>query len=118
LPFSIKAAVHRKRVSYGVLVMMTVLSLIVGGYTAFMWFINFPIGFMMFDDTKSLYNPRVWMLFVSTITAPPVCLFSLGFAWMFYTSERYAVACYVALIPWINILLSNSRSCLENPMQS
>ena len=50
-------------------------------------------------------NPVIWILFISFITAPLVCLFSLVFAWKFYTTEQYAVACYVSLIPWVNILL-------------
>lgn len=103
LPFNIKKTVHRKSSSFVVLTVMTFLSLIVACFTTVMTFI-IPAAFMMFDAPRS-QRPAIWILFISFITAPLVCLFSMVFAWRFYTTERYAVACYVSLIPWVNILL-------------
>jgi hypothetical protein len=80
---------------------MTFFWLIVSFFTLAMTFI-IPAAFMMFDNGSS---PTIWTLFIIFVTTPLVCLFSLVFAWRYYTTERYAIACYVSLIPLTNILL-------------
>ena len=96
-----KYPAYRKSFTFYVLIAMTFFSLVFSFFTLVMTFI-IPGAFMLFDGGSS---PTIWILFLSFITTPLVCLISLVLAWRCYKTERYTVACYVSLIPWVNILL-------------
>lgn len=87
--------------SFGLLIVMTFFSLIASFFSIVMTFI-IPMAFAMIENANNLTD---WIVFISFITIPPVCLLSLVSAWICYTTKRYEVACYFSLIPWINIFL-------------
>ncbi len=91
----------RKKFALFLLMIMTSLSAILSLLALFLTFI-IPGAFMMFDNGSS---PAIWILFVSFITIPLVCLVSLVISWRCYRSTQYTVACYVSLIPLINVIL-------------
>ncbi len=59
---------------------------------------------MLFDAPGSTSNPGTILLFWSAFTFPVVCVVAIATAWILYTRKRVRAACWVALIPLLNLI--------------
>jgi hypothetical protein len=60
-------------------------------------------SFFLFDAPGSEKNPATILLFWSALTFPLVCVLSLAAAWILYARKHFAVACWVSLLPLVNL---------------
>jgi hypothetical protein len=54
---------------------------------------------MMFDAPGSDKNPFLWLLFLSFLAFPALCVASVILSWLLFTRGRHTAACFIAVIP-------------------
>ncbi len=68
-------------------------------------FLPSMMAFMLFDAPGSENNPVIVTLFWAMVTFPVVCGLSVILSWYLYRVRQYFLACGVALLPLVNVIV-------------
>lgn len=64
-----------------------------------------PMAFMGFDKPGSETDPFIWLLVLTMVSYPVVCIAGVVCAWLLFRANRYTWACLVGALPIVNVLI-------------